>query len=228
MIELKTVSKTYEIGTARFHTAVADISLSIAAERVTVLHGPSGSGKTTLLSLIGAMARPSAGRIFFWGKEITSLPERFLAELRRRRVGFVFQNYNLIKNISVLDNVMLPALPLGEPFADVHQRAQVLLERLEIARLAGLPVQHLSGGEQQRVAIARALINCPQLLIADEPTAHLDSALSEQFMTVVTDLKTQGHTVLLASHDPLVCNHRSVDAMIALRDGRVADGTERR
>ncbi|MDX9895096.1 MAG: ABC transporter ATP-binding protein [Desulfofustis sp.] len=226
MIALKTVSKTYDIGNGRSHTAVADISLDIAAGRVTVLHGPSGSGKTTLLSLVGAMARPSAGRIFFWGKEITSLPERFLAELRRRKVGFVFQNYNLIKNISVLENVMLPALPLGEPFTVVLQSAQALLERLEIARLAGLPVQHLSGGEQQRVAIARALVNHPQLLIADEPTAHLDSALSQQFMAVVAELKQEGHTVLLASHDPLVCDHHSVDAMIALHDGRVAAGTE--
>ena len=224
MIHLRAVTKTYSVGRSRSHTAVAEVTLTIPGERITVLQGPSGSGKTTLLSLIGGMARPTSGRIFFWEKEITSLPERFLADLRRRQVGFVFQNYNLIKGISVLENVMLPALPLGESFESLRRRAQALLDQLEITRLAPLPVQHLSGGEQQRVAIARALINRPRLLIADEPTAHLDTALSEQFMAIAADLKDRGHTVLIASHDPMVCRHRAVDVVLTLHDGRLAGG----
>ncbi|BBO92657.1 ABC transporter ATP-binding protein [Desulfosarcina ovata] len=222
MIRLNAVTKTYAAGSSRSHTAVDRVTLGITGERITVLQGPSGSGKTTLLSLIGGMARPTSGRIFFGEREITSLPERFLAELRRRQVGFVFQNYHLIRGVNVLENVILPALPLGEPFKAVRRRAEELMAQLEITRLATLPVQHLSGGEQQRVAIARALINRPSLLIADEPTAHLDSDLSEQFMAIVADLKERGHTVVIASHDPMVCRHRAVDTVVSLHDGRLA------
>lgn len=227
MIRLKAVTKIYETGKSGSHTAVADVTLTVAEHQITVLEGPSGSGKTTLLSLIGSMARPTSGRIFFGKKEITSLPERFLAELRQRQVGFIFQNYNLIKGISVIENVTLPALPLGERFESLRQRAQKLLDQLEISRLAPLPIQHLSGGEQQRVAIARALINQPKLLIADEPTAHLDTALSGQFMAIAANLKNKGHTVLIASHDPMVCHHSTVDKVLTLHDGRLA-GEERR
>ncbi len=222
MIRLDGVTKTYAIGMARSHTAVADIRLEIVDRSITVLVGPSGSGKTTLISLIGGMARPTSGRIFFGDREITSLPERFLADLRRQSVGFVFQDYHLITGISVLENVMLPVLPLGLPHPPLRRRAEELLDRLGIARLAALPVQHLSGGEQQRVAIARALINRPRLLIADEPTAHLDSALSEQFMAIAADLKARGQTVIIASHDPLVTAHASIDQCIRLHDGRIA------
>jgi putative ABC transport system ATP-binding protein len=227
MIRLNAVTKIYPIGKSGSHTALADVTLDVSERRVTVLKGPSGSGKTTLLSLIGSMARPTSGRIFFWEKEITSLPEHFLAELRRRQVGCVFQNHNLLKGISVMENVMLPGLPLGIPFESLRRRAQALLDQLKITRLAPLPVQHLSGGERQRVAIARALVNRPRLLIADEPTAHLDTALSEQFMAIAADLKDRGHTVLIASHDPMVCRHRAVDAVATLHDGRLADGEMR-
>lgn len=219
-IELREVTKIYNAGKANAHTAVKQISLTIGDGRVTVLKGPSGSGKTTLLSLIGGMARPTAGRIFFGDKEITSLPERFLADLRRRQVGFVFQNYNLVNGISALDNVLLPALPLGRPHGDLRRHAISLLARLKIEKLAPVTVNHLSGGEQQRVAIARALINEPGLVIADEPTAHLDSALSQAFMAIAAELKESGQSVLIASHDPLVYHHETVDAVVALHDGR--------
>jgi putative ABC transport system ATP-binding protein len=221
MIRLDAVTKTYPIGSERAHTAVDGISLTIDRQRLTVLQGPSGSGKTTLISLLGGMARPTAGRVFYGDREITSLPERFRADFRRRTVGFVFQNYNLIKGISALENVMLPALPLGDAHRPLVERAEALLTRLAITRLAALPVQRLSGGEQQRVAIARALINDPQLLIADEPTAHLDSALAGQFMEIAADLKRRGQTVIIASHDPLVADHPAVDRVVRLHDGRL-------
>ncbi len=223
MIRLEQIAKTYGAGTPRAYTAVSDIDLAIAAAGITVLAGPSGSGKTTLLALIGCMTRPSTGRIYFQDREITSLPERFLSELRRRRVGFVFQNYNLIRGIRALENIMLPALPLGEPHAAVRSRALALMAQLEIGRLADLPVQHLSGGEQQRVAIARALINQPALVIADEPTAHLDTRRSEQFMAIARQLTEKGRTVLIASHDPLVSRHPSVDRVVNLHDGRIVE-----
>lgn len=225
MIRLNAVTKTYAIGITASHNAVSDITLRLSEQRITVFQGPSGSGKTTLISLIGAMARPTSGRIYFGEKEITSLPERFLAELRRRQVGFVFQNYNLIKGINALENVILPALPLGEPNQPLRRRAKRLLEQLEITRVATLPIENLSGGERQRVAIARALINRPSLFIADEPTAHLDTDLSNQFMAIAADLRHRGQTVIIASHDPLVTTHPAVDHVVSLQDGRLHNGS---
>ncbi len=221
MIRLENVSKVFQSGITGIRKAVDDITLDVTRRHITVLKGPSGSGKTTLLSLIGGMARPSTGRIFFAEREITSLPEHFLAELRRQHVGFIFQNYNLIKGISVLENVMLPALPLGGQPSRLRRAAKALLAELDIEPLASLPVQQLSGGEQQRVAIARAMINQPELIIADEPTAHLDTALSRRFMAIMSGLKGRERTVLIASHDPLVCDHKAVDRVVRLHDGRI-------
>ena len=180
MIELKQITKTYHAGRANEFTAIADIDLAVADNSVVAFVGPSGSGKTTLLSVIGCMARPTAGRIFVGGDETTSLPEKFLAQIRRSTYGFVFQDHNLIKGISVLENTMLPAYPLGEPFKALRDKAMNLLDRLKISAKADNRAGELSGGERQRAAIARALINDPAVLIADEPTAHLDTGLSSE------------------------------------------------
>ena len=164
---------------------------------------------------------PSAGRIYLSGREITSLPERFLTDIRRRTFGFIFQNLNLIKGISVLENVMLPAYPFGERRHDLIKRAQDLLERFELGKKAESHVEWLSGGEAQRVAIARALINNPQILVADEPTAHLDTKLSEEFMAIMIRLNQAGTSVLIASHDPIVYDAASITSLIEMRDGRI-------
>jgi putative ABC transport system ATP-binding protein len=158
--------------------------------------------------------------------EVTSLPERFLTEVRRRTFGFIFQQFNLVKGISVLENVMLPAYPLGEKHAAVKKRALALLEMFGLGERASAKVEWLSGGEAQRVAIARALMNDPPVIIADEPTAHLDSKLSVAFMEIVSQLKEQGKTAVIASHDPLVCEAKMVDRVIAVRDG-LLDGDGR-
>jgi putative ABC transport system ATP-binding protein len=221
MIELRQVRKVFHEGRPDQHVAVDGVSLAVEAHRITVLRGPSGSGKTTLLGLIGCMARPTAGRIFLEGREITSLPERFLTEVRRRTFGFVFQQFHLLRGISTLENVMLPAYPIGEPRAALARRAQELLERLGIAGRARARADWLSGGEAQRVAIARALINDPAVIVADEPTAHLDSRLSRELMAILVDLRSRGKTVVIASHDPLVHEAAEVDRVIPLRDGRV-------
>ena len=176
MIELKNIRKVFNQGLPNEYVAIHDLTLSIEAHRVTVLKGPSGSGKTTLLSLLGCMARPTSGRIFLGEREITSLPERFLTEIRRQTFGFIFQQFNLLRGISVIENVMLPAYPLGEPLPALKQQAAVLLELFNLAHKAADKVEWLSGGEAQRAAIARALINNPAVIIADEPTAHLDSS----------------------------------------------------
>ena len=224
MIRLVEISKVYNAGRTNAFVAVDTVTLTIDARTVTALQGPSGSGKTTLLSLAGCMARPTSGRIFLGERELTSLPERFLTEIRRRTFGFVFQRFNLIKGITVLENVMLPAYPSGERHGVVRARALELLDRLGLADKGPARVEWLSGGEAQRTAIARALINTPAVLIADEPTAHLDTSLSREFMEIMGQLKDQGTSILIASHDPLVRDAAVIDRIVEMRDGRLVTG----
>ncbi|HET8538689.1 MAG TPA: ABC transporter ATP-binding protein [Anaeromyxobacter sp.] len=221
MIELRNVRKVFNEGRPDELTAVDGVSLAIAPRTVTVLRGPSGSGKTSLLSLIGAMARPTSGRIVVDGREITSLPERFLTDVRRRTFGFVFQQGNLVRGVTTLENVMLPAYPLGEPRPALLARARGLLEMLDLGHRLRSRAEWLSGGEAQRAAIARALVNAPKVIIADEPTAHLDTKLTREFMEIVARLKAEGKTIVIASHDPIVCDDPVVDRAVGMRDGRL-------
>ncbi len=221
MIELVDVRKVFNMGRPNEFVAVDGVSLVIDAERTTVFRGPSGSGKTTLLSLIGCMARPTSGRIRLHDREITSLPERFLTGIRQKTFGFIFQQCNLIKGITALENVMLPAYPSGERHAALKNRAMDLLDTFKILRKAQSKVEWLSGGEAQRVAIARALINDPAIIIADEPTANLDTKLSREFMEIMGRLKSEHKTILFASHDPIVYESELADRVVVLRDGRV-------
>ena len=165
------------------------------------------------------MSRPTSGRIWLFGREITSLPERFLTEIRRQTFGFIFQHLNLIRGVSALENAMFPAYPVGEPLASIRKKALNLFAVFEISHRAETKAERLSGGEAQRVAIARALINNPSVIIADEPTAHLDTQLSMDFMAILGGLKRAGRTLILASHDPLVYQSSFVDRVVNLRDG---------
>jgi len=209
------------MGKTSEYVALDRINLNIHLNQVTVFRGPSGSGKTSLLSIIGCMARPTSGRIKFLEREITSLPERFLTEIRQKTFGFIFQKLNLIKGITALENVMLPSYPSGERYSSLKKRSLDLFDMFKIPDKAQAKVEWLSGGEAQRVAIARAMINNPAVIIADEPTAHLDSKLSKEFMGIVDLLKSEGKTVLIASHDPLVYESAVVGRIVDLRDGRV-------
>ncbi len=223
MIELIEVSKVFNQGKPNEFCGLHGVSLALARRQITVFKGPSGSGKTTLLSLIGCLARPTAGRITLDGRLLSALPERFLTAVRRHTFGFIFQQFNLIKGLTVLENVILPAYPLGRDYAALVQAAHGLLPPLGLQAKANCRVEWLSGGEAQRTAIARALINNPAILIADEPTANLDSALSSDLMAHFDELKTQGKTVLISSHDPLIYQSAAVDRVITLRDGRLAE-----
>lgn len=223
VIQLFKITKTYNQGRPNEFTALKGIDLNVDGDRITVFKGPSGSGKTTLLSIVGCMARPTSGRIKLAGQEITSLPERFLAENRRKTFGFVFQNHNLIKGLTVLENTMIPAYPTGEKHRLIKERAKDILRKFQLDAKALQRVELLSGGEQQRAAIVRALINDPPILIADEPTAHLDTELAREFMEIISELKKEGKTVLIASHDPLVHESPFVDRVVALRDGLIVD-----
>ena len=221
MIALDKARKVYGQGRPNEFTALHETSLVIEADRMTVIRGPSGSGKTTLLSLVGCMTRPTSGRIHVLGREITSLPERFLTEIRRKTFGFIFQQFSLIPGLTALENVILPAYPTGERRSALEKRAAGLFEIFDMASKAGSRVEWLSGGEAQRVTIARALINGPAVVIADEPTAHLDSKLSREFMDTMGRLRDEGRTILVASHDPVVYDHPAVERVFHIRDGRI-------
>lgn len=221
MIELYNIKKTFNPGKENQFSALKDISLTIEKNKITVLKGPSGSGKTTLASLIGCMSRPTSGRIKIDGREITSLPERFLADIRRANFGFIFQRFNLITGISVLENTLLPTYPLGVTYSLARAKAISLLEKLDIGSKIRQEVENLSSGEQQRVAIARALINDPLFIIADEPTAHLDQNMAVKFIDIISRLQAEGKTLLIASHDPMLYNSEIVHRVIALKDGNL-------
>ena len=223
MIELRDVRKIFNQGQHNEYSALSGISLDIEAQRVTALRGPSGSGKTTLLTLIGCLARPTSGRVSLHGRDISGLPERFLTEIRRKTFGFVFQQFNLIKGMSALENIMLPAYPTGRPHGELRECADALLTRLRLSHRGNAKVEWLSGGEQQRVAIARALINDPEVLIADEPTANLDTALAKEFMAVLESFGEEGRTVILTSHDPLVVESAAVHRVVNMRDGLLVE-----
>lgn len=221
LIELEGVSKIYNQGQLNEVTAVRDVSLTIADQSMTCLRGASGCGKSTLLAVIGCVFQPTSGRVAIAGKQLSRLPDRFLTLHRRRYIGFIFQRFNVLPELTVLENIVLPLIPLGLPPAQMRARAGVLMAQFGISHRQGFPAGQISGGELQRVAIARALVNDPPLILADEPTAHLDSKLSRDFMECMAGLKAAGKTIILTSHDPLVTDHPAVDRVLDMRDGRL-------
>lgn len=221
MIELDKVSKVYNRGRLNEVIALREVSLAVAPGSMICLKGASGSGKSTLLSIIGCIFPPSSGRAIIAGKPLSRLPDRFLTIHRRHHIGFIFQQFNVLPELSVLDNVTLPLLPLGIGPAERRARGGKLLAELAIAHRAGFPAGQISGGELQRVVIARALINDPPIILADEPTAHLDSKLSLEFLATMAELKRVGKTIVIASHDPLVTDSPALDRTINIMDGRI-------
>ncbi|MES9942611.1 MAG: ABC transporter ATP-binding protein [Candidatus Thiodiazotropha sp. 6PLUC2] len=221
LIQLTDVRKVFNQGKANEFCAIQGITTHFEANQVSCLKGASGSGKTTLMSLIGCLSRPTSGRIQLGDRVISGLPERFLTEVRRHTFGFIFQRFNLIPGLSVLENIMLPAYPQGLPYKNLKARADRLLDQFALANKSDNMVEWLSGGESQRVAICRALINEPQILIADEPTANLDSQLSAEFMGLIDELRKAGKSVLISSHDPAVFESNVIDRLVELHDGCV-------
>ncbi|MBU1568376.1 MAG: ABC transporter ATP-binding protein [Proteobacteria bacterium] len=221
MLVLAEIFKVYNQGEANEVIALRGVSLSITRGEMVCIQGPSGSGKTTLLSIIGCILPPTRGRATIGGKKITRLPDHFLTDYRRQLIGFVFQDFNMLDHLSVLDNVTLPLMPLGISPKVRAKRGDALLERLAISHRRDFPLRQLSGGELQRAAIARALINDPPIIIADEPTAHLDSKLSGEVMDILANLKNEGRTLVVASHDPIVAGHGGIDRTVLVRDGNI-------
>ena len=221
LLIVEQLNKTYHRHQPDEVTALSDISLQISAGEVVALTGPSGSGKTTLLSLLGCMSRPTSGSIQLRDRNVSKLPERFLAQIRRETFGFVFQQYNLLRDLSVLENVMLPLYPSDLPLREIKKAAAEVLDCFELAAMLKKKVKQLSGGEQQRVAIARALVTDPEIIIADEPTAHLDSELSQNLLQILTDLNAEGKTIIIATHDPYIYQSSLIQRRFNLRHGRI-------
>ncbi|SRR6266545_3748738 len=219
-LSARDVSKRVSDGRSR-REVLRGISLDIGRGELVLVHGVSGSGKTTLLAVLGGLLLPTSGEVWLDGEPISRLRDHQRAEIRRRKVGYVFQDFGLIEGMSVLDNVLLPLVPAGAALRDAVARALALLDRLGIGRLARASVSGLSGGERQRVALARAWIISPSVLLLDEPTAHLDSERARNLMDDLTALRDDGMAVLIASHDPRLCEDRRMSRQLELDGGAI-------
>jgi len=220
LIETVGLCKSYRAGGGEV-AAVRDVSVAIARGEFVAVMGPSGSGKSTFMNLLGCLDRPSAGRYRLDGLDLQGLSADELAAVRSRKIGFVFQMFNLLPQASVLANVELPMVYGGTARRKRHARAAALVERVGLAHRAHHRPNQLSGGEQQRVAIARALANDPILLLADEPTGMLDSATAAEVMSIFQQLNRQGITIVLVTHEPEVA--RFARRAVFFRDGLVVD-----
>jgi putative ABC transport system ATP-binding protein len=218
MIETHALCKYYHAGSANEVRALDEVSLCIEQGSFTMLAGPSGSGKSTLLALMGALERPTRGRVMLDGKELSNCSDIELARVRQR-MGFIFQDFSLITNLSAQENITYPLLPRKIGKDERHRRAFELLTRLGMQHKLAVPARELSGGEQQRVAIARALAGQPDIVLADEPTSALDAGIAAILLALFEELHAAGKTVVISSHDPQVI--ALADRTIELEAGRL-------
>ena len=218
LVQLTNVTKRYDHDGS---PALADVTMDVRPGESLAVMGPSGSGKSTLLNLIAGLDRPTAGTVTVGGERVDTLSETGLARFRRRQIGMIFQFFNLLDDMTVLDNVLLPAQLAGMPTARARARVGDLLTALRIEKHRNAYPARLSGGERQRVAIARALVNRPALLLADEPTGALDTATGEEIGALLLDLNSSGQTLILVTHNPDLAT-RYARRVIEIVDGRVA------
>ncbi len=219
VIEIDGITKVYHMGTVEVH-ALRGVSMRIAPGEMLAIMGPSGSGKSTLMNILGCLDQPTSGAYLLDGEDVSTLDDDALALIRNQKVGFVFQNFNLLPRTSALENVELPLIYAGLPPRDRHRRAKAMLEAVGLGqRLHHLP-NELSGGQQQRVAIARALVNEPSIILADEPTGNLDSRSGQEVMGILQRLnRERGITVILVTHDPRIAGY--ADRILHIFDGLI-------
>ncbi len=223
MIYAQALGKTYQVGDLKIEV-LKDITLSIPKAKFIVICGPSGSGKTTLLNIIGGIDKPTSGKIFVAGQDLTVQDEDFLSDFRCNNVGFVFQSYNLVSTLTVAENVAFPMEWTRKPEQEIEKRVTELLETLGLQHRANHFPAQLSGGEQQRVAFARALANDPQLILADEPTGNLDTKNAQKITQVLQLLKERGKTVIVSTHEQQI--RELADQVLCLEDGKLASKNE--
>lgn len=221
MISMSKIEKTYKLGDNIVH-ALDHIDLTIEEGAFVSIVGPSGSGKSTLMNMMGCLDKPDAGEYTLGGSHIDRLKDRDLAEIRNRKIGFIFQNFNLLGKLTAVENVEMPLLYRGVKAKNRRARALECLKLVGLEERATHLPNQLSGGQQQRVAIARALAGEPQILLADEPTGALDSKTSEDIMKLLTTLNNSGRTIVLITHDLNVA--RKAKRTVSIRDGRLQEG----
>ncbi len=221
LAELIDLEKSYRMGADMVVEALRGVTLRIEEGEYLAIMGASGSGKSTLLNLLGCLDRPTSGRYLLGGEDVSQLSDGELSEVRGRRIGFVFQSFNLIPQLSALDNIEVPLFYQGMHRRDRRRRATALAEQVGLGQRARHKPMELSGGEQQRVAIARALVNDPLIILADEPTGNLDSKTGLDILTIFDDLTARGRTLIVVTHDENIARrtHRTVQ----LADGRVVN-----
>ena len=218
MIQINNLMKSYRLGGETVH-ALNDVSITIDQGEFLAIIGPSGSGKSTLMNMIGCLDRPDSGEYLLDGKEIGRMNDNELAVIRNQKIGFIFQNFNLLTKLTALENVELPLIYSGMSGRERRKFAMESLEKVGLTdRSAHLPTQ-LSGGQQQRVAIARALVSKPSILLADEPTGALDSKTSLEILEVMQGLNEQGHTIILITHDLAIA--KQAKRMVRIQDGQL-------
>lgn len=221
MIDMRGIRKVYSMGKVELE-ALRGIDLQIGENEFVSIMGPSGSGKSTLMNLMGCLDTPTSGEYFLEGQKVESLSPNELAEIRNKKVGFVFQNFNLLPYATAFENVEVPLIFGGMPTRKRRKRAMELLDRVGLGERADHKPTELSGGEMQRVAIARALANQPHLILADEPTGNLDTGSGKEIIELFEELGKQGHTIVVITHDHGIA--KRTHRIVKLRDGLVVDG----
>ncbi|HRH67092.1 MAG TPA: ABC transporter ATP-binding protein [Bacteroidia bacterium] len=218
LLELKNISRKYVIGTEEVN-ALRSITVSIHKGEYVALMGPSGSGKSTLMNIIGCLDTPSSGEYILNNKQVSTLADNELAEIRNREIGFIFQTFNLIPRSSALDNVALPLVYAGAKKEERINRAMAALKDVGLADRVRHKPNELSGGQRQRVAVARALVNNPSIILADEPTGNLDSKTSEEIMSLFEEIHQKGNTIIVVTHEEEIARH--AHRIIRIKDGMI-------
>ena len=222
MIQIENLNRSFEHAGNEV-SVLKDINLNIRQGECIILKGVSGSGKTTLLSLMAGLDKPSSGKVLIEGEPISKLPDAFASELRAKKIGMIFQHFNLLEHLSVSENVAIPLIPSGLKMKEIHKKVNSALKLANINHKDGILASRLSGGEKQRTAIARALVANPDIILCDEPTANLDRDNSLLFIEILKELHTLGKTIVVATHDPLFDNLSFESTVIPMVDGKIKE-----